>query len=205
MDHITFALRPAAPFRLDLTAWLLRRKAENVIDRWEDGGSYRRVLIVQGHPVEVEVVQKGPPNMPLLQVTATGSELFPEAETVVRSALNRMLGIKADLSEFYRFAKGQPKLDALVRRFRGVKPPRYPSLFEALVNAIACQQVSLTVGILILGRLAATFGPSVSKQGVPAYGFPAPQSLYGVETDELRTLGFSRQKARAITATASAA
>jgi len=204
MNHISFTLEPAPPFRLDITVWLLRRRAENVIDRWEDGNSYRRVLIAQPNPVEVEVVQEGPPNRPLLRVTATGTKLSPDTEGVVGSALTRMLGIDADLSEFYRLAERQPKLDALVRKFRGVKPPRYPTLFEALVNAIACQQISLTVGIIILSRLGAAFGPSVVKQGIPAYGFPGARSLSTVETDELRRLGFSRQKARAIIELASA-
>jgi len=55
MDRITFTLKPEAPFRLDFTAWLLRRRAENLIDRWKEGDSYRRVIIAQRQPVEVEV------------------------------------------------------------------------------------------------------------------------------------------------------
>ncbi len=54
LECLTFSLEPVAPFRLDLTAWALRRRAENIIDRW-DGSTYRRVLILEGLPVEVEI------------------------------------------------------------------------------------------------------------------------------------------------------
>ena len=73
MDRITFSVEPVAPFRLDLTAWALRRRAANIIDRW-DGSTYRRVLIAQEQPVEVEVFQTCPSDMPLLSITVTGTE-----------------------------------------------------------------------------------------------------------------------------------
>jgi hypothetical protein len=40
-------IEPSAPFRLDLTAWALRRPAHNAIDRF-DGSTYRRVVSVGG-------------------------------------------------------------------------------------------------------------------------------------------------------------
>ena len=39
-------------------------------------------------------------------------------------------------------------LDLLSLRFRRLKPPRFPTLFEALANGIACQHMKLTLGIL---------------------------------------------------------
>jgi DNA-3-methyladenine glycosylase II len=203
VDRITFPLEPVAPFRLDLTAWALRRRAENIVDRW-DGSTYRRVLIAQKHPVEAAIIQTGPPDTPLLQITTTGTRLSSETKPLVASILTRMLGIDADLSGFYRFAEHQPELDALARQFRGVKPPRFPTVFEALVNAMACQQLSLTVGILLLNRLTAAFGSSILEQGAFVHAFPAPENLAGLDTEALRPLGFSRRKAGAIIELASA-
>jgi len=42
---------------------------------------------------------------------------------------------------------------ALVRRMRGVKPPRYPTLREACVNAIVFQQASLFAASAVMHRL----------------------------------------------------
>src|SRR5512142_1234972 len=44
MQSLSFHLRPLPPFRLDLTAWALRRRARNIVDRWD--GVYRRVLVI---------------------------------------------------------------------------------------------------------------------------------------------------------------
>ena len=74
-----------------------------------------------------------------------------------------MLGLQVDLNGFYRFASRQAKLGPLARRFRGMRPPRFPSVFEAFVNATACQQMSLTVGILLLNRLAEMCGVAWKK------------------------------------------
>jgi len=83
-----------------------------------------------------------------------------------------MLGLRIELDEFYRLASGDKRLGPLVEQFRGLKPPRFPDVFEGLVNAIACQQLSLTVGIELLNRLARRCSPALQSDGSIEYGFP---------------------------------
>ena len=92
-------------------------------------------------------------------------------------------------------------LNALAARFRGMRPPCFPTVFEAVVNAVACQQLSLDVGIHLLSRVARRFGPAVPGP-VTQYGFPAPGQLADTDPAELRALGFSTAKARTIIAVA---
>lgn len=160
-----FWLTPVAPFRLDLTAWALRRRAGNLIDRW-DGGTYRRVLVAAGKPIEAAVTQEGPVDAARLRVRLAGDRLTVSETRFARGVLERLLGLNIDLSEFYELAGKDPKLRPLAARFRGVKPPRFPTLFEALANAIACQQMSLTLGILLLSRLTERFGLPARKTQV---------------------------------------
>jgi DNA-3-methyladenine glycosylase II len=197
MNRITFLIRPIPPFRLDLTAWALRRRPENIVDRW-DGQTYRRVLVLEGRPVEIAVRQIGPPTKPLLQVSAIGSRLTRQRVRTLQACVQRLLGTQIDLRGFYRIATQQRELGDLVRRFRGLKPPRFPSVFESLVNAFACQQVSLAVGILFLNRLAERYGLMFKQNGVEAHAFPRPEELTAARPQALRNLGFSRHKARAI-------
>jgi DNA-3-methyladenine glycosylase II len=68
-------LYPRAPFRLDLTAWALRRREQNALDRW-DGRTYRRALLIDGQPVAVAVTQAGTRDAPLLDVVITGRGPF---------------------------------------------------------------------------------------------------------------------------------
>ena len=144
LDTLTFALPARPPFRLDLTVWALRRRPDNAVDRW-DGGVYRRTLVLEGSPLEIAVIQTAPPDRAQLQVTATGAELGPHAEEKLRAILCCLLGLQIDLEPFYKLAATDIRLSALTERFHGLKPPRFPTLFEALVNAIACQQITLTL------------------------------------------------------------
>lgn len=196
-----FWFKPIAPFSLKLTVWALRRRPGNLMDRW-DGHSYRRVLILGGKPVDVEVTQKGPLYAPRLCVRFTGNQPAASENASVKKALERLLGLKLDLSGFYQLANGDPKLGVLVDRFRGVKPPRFPTLFEALANAIACQQMSLSLGILLLSRLTQEFGVPIQGTAGRAHAFPQPEDLAGLPPETFRKLGFSRQKGRALIALA---
>jgi DNA-3-methyladenine glycosylase II len=197
LSEISFQLKPVPPFRLDLTAWVLRRRTVNLWDRW-DGQVYRRVLVLHGRPVEVRVRQVGPPTKPKLEVTAAGPRLASEAKPFLTANLNRMLGLQIDLGQFYRFAGEDHPLKGLAQKFQGMKPPRFPTVFEALLNAIACQQFTLTSGLRMLSRVVATWGMPFSGAAVSAYAFPRPEDLAGLEMETLRNLGFSRQKAAAL-------
>lgn len=190
MREIAFILRPVQPFRLDLTVWTLRRRPNNTMDRWEEG-VYRRTLVVDAMPVQVAVTQRNT----TLAVTVTGAGLPSRAQADVTAALDRLLGLRIDLRKFYRLASQETKLHQLARRFLGMKPPRFPSVFEALVNAIACQQLSVTVGITLLNRLTERYGVGSRSEG---HAFPRPDDLGEVEVQALRALGYSRSKGQAI-------
>jgi DNA-3-methyladenine glycosylase II len=115
-----------------------------------------------------------------------------------------LLGLRIDLAEFYRRFANDVTLGPLVTRFRGAKPPRFPTVFEALVNAIACQQMSLSLGILLLSRLAEKFGMSVESVEGRVHAFPRPEDVVHLAPGDFRELGFSLQKGRAIIALAHA-
>ena len=53
---LSFIIPATAPFRLDLTVWTLRRRIDNLVDRW-DGETYRRVLPWRNEAVEIAVRQ----------------------------------------------------------------------------------------------------------------------------------------------------
>jgi DNA-3-methyladenine glycosylase II len=191
--ELSFVLHPIAPFRLDLTAWALRRRAINEIDRW-DGHTYARTIASGDRAVDVEVTQAGSASRPALHVAVRGGAGHV-VRTTVTAALSRALGLGIDLEDFYRMARADARLAPLVDRFRGVKPPRFPTVFEAVVNGIACQQLSLTVGIILLGRLSERCG-LCSPGGTHA--FPRPKDIAALAPAQLRALGFNHNKARAL-------
>ena len=190
------SLPTAAPFRLDLTAWALRRREKNAVDRW-DGRRYTRVIAVGSRPVRLTVTDETSGAEPVLTVSLhPGAGDRTREET--RLLVTKILGLTVDLEPFYALARDNELLRPLVEQFSGVRPPRFPSVFEALVNSIACQQVTLDLGILLLNRLSERFGPVVNDHGTVQHGFPAPADLAEATEETLRQLGFSHQKARAI-------
>jgi DNA-3-methyladenine glycosylase II len=195
-------MRPLPPFRLDFTAWALRRLPNNEMDRW-DGTTYRRALTLGSEAIDVAVTQSGGPEEPELRVVAVGcgpkdepDALLPRAEPVLR----RILGVEVDLGPFYRLAATFEPLDRLATRFRGLKPPRFPTVFEGVVNGIACQQLSLNVGIALLNRLCSVFGRACGAE----HAFPAPPQLASADPAALHSLGFSTRKAENIVGLAAA-
>lgn len=191
---LEFSLDAVPPFRLDLAVWTLRRRPENIVDRWY-GQTYRRVLVGEdGSPYEVAVSQSGSPDIPHLQVLIEGKSEDLLVEQEVASSLECLLGIRVDLKDFYGLARRDGVLMPLAERFRGFKPPRFQSSFEALVNAIACQQLTLTVGIRLLNRLAETYGLALRTSEGVFHAFPRPSDLAEADPENMRALGFSYQK-----------
>lgn len=198
MERFSLDLEPVPPFRLDFTVWTLRRRPDNLVDRW-DGKTYRRVLVSDsGEPFEVAVTQPRASDAPRLQVSVHCAKQDEQLKRQVISALERLLGFNVSLDGFYRLAEDDNKLKSVANQFRGFKPPRYLSSFEALVNAISCQQLTLTMGVRLLNSLIETYGPAFQTDDGIFHAFPHPQDLANADIEDLRRMKFSYQKARYI-------
>ncbi len=197
MAAVAFSLEPVPPFRLDLTTWALRRRTHNAVDRW-DGRHWRRALASGNRVFELCVSQHDTRGPPRLDVVISGVRIGEHQRQEAEKALDRLLGVSIDLQPFYALAATDPRLARLADRFRGVKPVRFPGIFESLVNAIACQQLSLDAGIHLLNALTLRYGEAVGRGRAALRAFPSPVALADVSVEALRTLGFSRQNARAL-------
>ena len=188
----TFVLRPRAPFRLDLTVWAIRRRSRNRVDVWD--GTYRRALLVGSKAMTIQVAQSGDVSRPMLTVSLlTPGPYTPEVLSSVEAQVVGLLGANVDLGGFYDLAEADPRVGPLIHRLVGLRPPRFPTLFEAIANAIANQQLSLEVGIELLNRFAERFGARpLDEHGLVA--FPEPETILGAQVADLRDLGFSMRK-----------
>jgi DNA-3-methyladenine glycosylase II len=185
----TWSLPVRAPYRLDLTATVLRRLSTNVVDVF-DGGVYRRMEGDARRPVLLEVEQTAPDVLTLRAPAAAGDG--------VAERVGRMLGTGVDLTSFYASAAEFPWLGALAAAARGVKPPRYPSLWEAVVNAVVFQQVSIHAATAILRRVIERYSPLHPAGPLLLAVFPSPETIAGADAAELRALGLSVNKVVAL-------
>jgi DNA-3-methyladenine glycosylase II len=76
----------------------------------------------------------------------------------------------------------------------GLKTPTTPSVFEALVDSIIEQQISLTVANSLRNKLIKKFGYTLHLEGGLYYAYPTPQQLASVSIAELRECGLSMRK-----------
>jgi len=174
------------PFRLDLTADALRRLASNVVDVVDEQGTYFRAL---SDAAGTELVRVRAYDAQMLEVRATGRR--PERWL---PAVARMLGTEVDLTQWYARTKGDPWLARLARLLRGVKPPRYPTLWEACAHAIVFQQISIHAAAAIMRRAVEALGQRLEVPGVACVAFPGPQRWLAASDDFLRAAGISANK-----------
>lgn len=186
---ITMTLHPSPPFRLDLTVWVLRRLPINAMDRW-DGTIYSRVLPYRDTAIQVQVRQKGTVDQPSLEVVTTGARAGPARNSYVTSVLEKLLGLNIDLSAFYGKALRDKDFEPTAKQFMGFRPPRFPSAFEAAINGISCQQLSLSVGINLLNKISRRYGVAIGDH----HAFPRPEDLARAGPGELKSLGYSTGK-----------
>ncbi|HMD02356.1 MAG TPA: hypothetical protein VKG44_05265 [Candidatus Baltobacteraceae bacterium] len=186
------------PYRLDLTVAALRRFSTNVVDRIAPDGRYVRALSGFAGPLVIGVRQPDPAT---LAVRVGGA---PGEEARALALVQRMLGVERDLTRFARRAARIAWLRPLARRMRGLKPPRYPTLWEASVNAIAYQQISLFAAGAILRRAIEALGERAPYDGIELHAFPTAAAVLAASDGELRAFGFSAGKSATLRRTAEA-
>jgi DNA-3-methyladenine glycosylase II len=180
-------LRPAPVQNFALTARVLRRSPRNLIDRVDEDGTWTRVAVLSGGPA-------------LLRGRQHGATLAFDAAPAgagdrrrIEALVTRLFSLELDLEPFWRRVRRERGFTELARRCAGLRPQRFPTLFEALANGICCQQLSLAAGMARLGRLAERFGPR-TPDGTRV-GSPDPGHVAKAPLSALRQAGLSARRA----------
>lgn len=189
-----FNLSVKEPFRLDFNVWVLKRRPHYMTDLWEDN-KYSRIFVINNNVLKVEIVQ---PNENMLRISTTAIQKIQNLQKKLAPLIIKMFGLDKNLNEFYALSSKDRHLENLVKKFKGLKPVRYPSVFEALVNAISCQQLTLNYGLTILNRLVQNYGKKFEYENALHFAFPEAEDLKDVLIEDMKKLGYSFNKARAI-------
>lgn len=185
-----FQLSTHGPFHLEATVRVLQRRPSNPVEVWH-GDSYRRVLRVNGNPVLVEVTNRGTIEVPDVRFAILAGEADPP---ILAGLLRRILGLDVDPRPFLDRATRQPRLRSTARALRGMRPPRFPDLFEAIGNVVPFQQLSLDAGMAITTRLVTRFGQRFGGEDAICHTFPTAEVIAGARPKALLACGFSNRK-----------
>ncbi|HEX9867269.1 MAG TPA: hypothetical protein VGC99_01520 [Candidatus Tectomicrobia bacterium] len=192
-----FSIHPKAPFNLNLTLQRYRLFGQDAAHAYVDG-VYHRVIEIADRLWLYALDEAGTPDDPMIRVQILGGRPQARHQVAVEADVYHSLSLDVDLLPFYDWAKDEPILAQLIGRCYGMRPPRAPTLFEALVTSISAQQVNLAFATTTRSRLIRRFGRSVNLDGSVFYAFPSPASLANASLQELRDMQFSWRKAEYI-------
>jgi len=158
-----------------------------------DGDVFRRVLRHDGRLLPYEVRWSGSVEDARLAVDVPGVRAAAVGEAVVFE-VRRLFGLDFDLPGFYRMAKADPVLSALVEPLYGMRPTLAPTALEMLVGSITAQQVNLSFAFACRARLVRRYGEAVRSGSTTVWAFPEARALAGARVRELRALKYSTRK-----------
>jgi DNA-3-methyladenine glycosylase II len=192
-----FSIRPKGPFNLHFTLQRYRLFGDDAAHAYVDG-VYQRVIEIAGRLWLYALRSAGSTDDPAIQVQILGGQAQAQHRAAVEAEVQHSLSLDLDLEPFYRWGSADATLAQLIARCYGMRPPRAPTLFEALVTSISAQQVNLTFATTTRSRLIKRFGRSLTVDGRIFYDFPTPQHLAEAPLQELRDMQFSWRKAEYI-------
>lgn len=105
------------------------------------------------------------------------------------------LGLQQPTAAFYQQHQNHPELGALIRKHPGLRVAQVSSPFEAISWAIIGQQISVAAALNVRRRFIELAGVQHSS-GLWCY--PDAQRVAQVSIEELRGVGLSQNKARAM-------
>lgn len=184
------SLPTRSPFHLEATARVLQRRPSNLVDVWERG-HYFRVLSFGDCLALVEIENRGTIDAPDVRYYIRSGV----ASTGMAAMLRRILGLDVSPAALQQLARIDNTLVPTVRSLRGMRPPCFADLFEAFLNVIPFQQLSLDAGVAIVGRLVKRFGRQIEYFDRRYYASPSAHTIAVARLDRLRECGLSRKKA----------
>jgi DNA-3-methyladenine glycosylase II len=189
----TFTIDPVPPFDLDLTAAIFACGDPQI--RAYREGCFRQALIVNGVPIVIEVRSTGTSRQPKLKVSGHPGRPFRKTmQSSLKNSVETLFGTNDDPARFYAAIERDEIMSGLVRRLEGLRCPETPTVFEALVDSVIEQQISLAAARKVENRLIRATGKTVGFNGETWYCYPAPEILAEVTDDCFRTCGLTRRK-----------
>jgi DNA-3-methyladenine glycosylase II len=190
-------ITPVPPFDFGLTAMIFLN-GDKQIRRFEKG-EYWQIVRLGNRLILIIVTSGGVVENPRLLVELKSNDMISSGnEKVVVETVCSLFNLRLDLNEFYEDVRADRIMSDLVQRLRGLRSPSTPTVFEALVNSIIEQQISLDAAHAMEERVVKTFGDVLKMGNEVYYAFPTPQNLATASVEQLRECGLSLRKAEYI-------
>lgn len=193
MYQSTFNIKAKAPFNFDLSCRIFSN-GDKSIKKYANNRLWQAITINQ-KTMLLYIESVGSVDDPELKVSVeSDEELSPDILNLVPATVHKIFNLGLDLHPFYEDTKSDSVLSHITGRLYGLKNPSTPTLFEALVDSIIEQQISLKAAHKMENRLIKEFGGTVHLYGQDYYSYPSPEDLASLDLEKLRNCGLSHQK-----------
>lgn len=182
------------PFSFDLSAQIFRNGDPEI--RHFENNRFWQVIRIGDKLALASLESADNVEKPRLEVELRSTrELTEEDKEAAAETITRIFNLDFDLSEFYNEIRKDETMSALARRLCGLRSPTTQFAFEALVDSIVEQQISLKVANVFERRIVKKWGDALTLDEETYYAYPTPQSLAAATQQELRAVGLSERKA----------
>ncbi len=194
MEITKFSITPKRPFNFEFVGTLYSRFPIQCVDLYSHN-TYERILNLGDKLYLVRVKSIGSVDKPELSI-----EVIPNIDDkkLIEKKLRWMFGLGDDLESFYKIGLKDKNFAKIIRNFYGLRAPKTPIVFEALIIAITEQQIALPVAITLRKRLVEEYGKSLTIEGKRYYAFPTPEILAKASPNDIKKLKFSLRKSEYI-------
>jgi len=190
-EKITGAALP--PFRFDLSSEIFANGDKQI--RNYEKGRFWQVIRVNGKLILATIEAVGTVDKPEISAEfKSDSVITEEDKKKAEDTVTALFSLDLDLKPFYKTVKDDKIMAHLTRELWGLKNPTTPTVFEALVDSIVEQQISLKVANSIENKIIKKFGDTLNLERTFYFAYPTPQRLASVSTEELRRCGLSFRK-----------
>src|SRR5208337_3892990 len=197
----TFKVQALAPFNFDLTAQIFQSGDKQI--RTYSNGKFTQVLKLNGILTMIKLASTGTIEQPKITVELkSNSPITLQDKQKAEEAVKFIFNFDFDLCSFYSEVKNDCTMTQIAQQLYGLKNPTTPTVFEALVDSIVEQQISIKVAHALEERLVKKFGETVALNGEIYYAYPTPQNIACASLEEIRNCGLSQRKAQYIQGTA---
>lgn len=166
-------------------------------ETWEHG-RYLRVFTTADGLVLTGVENRGSIDAPDVRLAIFAGAHSPETRRSIVRTVEKILGLGVDPAPLHAAATRLPSLRPTALALRGMRPPRFATLFDTFASVIPFQQLSIDAGAAIVARLVERFGERITYGDRTYVAMPTADAVAGSRLATLLACGLSRSKAEAL-------
>ncbi len=190
-------IKPVLPFDFELSASIFSEGDKQI--RRHENGKFYQLIRINNKLVLISAKSSGSRDeIKILVDLESNEEISNKDRKKTREVIYTIFNLKLDLKTFYLNIKNDETMLKLTQKLRGLKSPTTPTVFEALVDSIIEQQISLKVAHSLQRNLIKTFGDILKIDDKVYYAFPTSEKMASATIEQIRECGLSYKKAEYI-------